>query len=777
MNIKDYLLVAWRRRWLVFSVTLAVSVTTLIVLAGRKPLFTASAQVLLERAQSSPLGQPSFYYYDPYYAETQLRLIDTDDFARKVVDELNARAAAGTLPKASQADVYAGEPFHGMLSRVRTITDFYREKMSFFYGPSGEEAAKSAPADDAEASSGPFNLGNVRGGLKVKLVPKTEIIEISSTQPDPERAALVANTVAEVFLKDRLNRRLGSLQQAVGWLQAELKDEQIDLDKSRIELYEYMNQYGILSIDEKRGTKLDEELKLLEEKVRIAHENTASLALKYEQVLNLSKSPALIDTIPEAMTNKVLGDLRTQEIQLQQEAIKLSAVYGSNHPKIMALERQIQNIRTAKNQEIQKIVNALKVQYDAALMHEKSLVQSRDHLQRELDELKKQTVRYFTLKREVESNEKVYDVVLNRLKETTLTEEFTKTPNATIIQRAVPPLAPSSPDVRRGLPLGILLALALGVGLAFLLEFLDNTFTKPEQIEHLVGLTFLGGVPSLDVDNRARIEGPTNLPALTGAKSSVAEAYRALRTSILLSSADVQPQVILITSPGKSEGKSMTAANLATVMAQAGNRVVLVDCDLRKPKQHKNFNVKRDQGLSALLVARKMELNGFVQQTAQPNLDIITSGPIPPNPSELLGSKRMHALLDMLREAYDRVIIDTPPILAATDAAVLTPQVDGTVLVFRAGDTTRQMAQRAVKLLSDLNARITGVVLNEVMVGKNGYYYYDYYYYGHYYGEEEEEGGKRRWRKKRRRSSRTPDSRRAPGTEEVLDVEAEEAGR
>ena len=235
------------------------------------------------------------------------------------------------------------------------------------------------------------------------------------------------------------------------------------------------------------------------------------------------------------------------------------------------------------------------------------------------------------------------------------------------------------------------------------------------------------------------------------AKSSGAEAYRALRTNVLLSSADVQPQMLLITSPGKGEGKSLTAANLSIAMAQAGNRVLLIDCDLRKPKMHKVFSLDRDPGLSNLLVGTKVDPHLYIQKTAQANLEVITCGPIPPNPSELLGSKRMHTLLEGLRQDYQRVILDSPPIMAATDAAVLTPVVDGTVLVVRAGNTKRQVAQRAVKLLLDLNARITGVVLNEIMIGRNGYYYYDYYYYqyGGYYGEEEEPA-KSGWRKKRK---------------------------
>jgi polysaccharide biosynthesis transport protein len=750
-RIIDYMMVAWKRRWLVLTVFLVVFVTSIIILVARTPRYSAHTEVLIERSQQI-LGKETYFFAFDFeqFTETQVRLMNTEDFLRKVADELNRKVATGNSLKGSDPkDSKVSESYGALLSGVRTITLFFREQLNPFKDfsavkegePSGNGTARPQLVYDAV---------KVADGLEIKLVPKTEIIRVRSTRIDPEAAALVANTFAEVFIHDRLNRQLASTQEAIKWLQEQLKQEQVDLDSSRIELYTFMNTYGIMGLEEQRGTRLDEELKLLEEKVRMAKESTATLQIRYNQVLMLSKSLNLIDTIPEAMTNKVLSDLRTQEIQLEQEASKLSGTYGSNHPKIAAIERQLRGIRNAKNQEIQKIVNALKVQYETAVTQEKSVVEARKRLQNEQDELKKRTVRYYTLKREVESNEKVYDVVLNRLKEASLTEEFTKSPNASIIQRAHASDKPSSPDVKKELLKGFVLALLAGIGLALLLEYLDNTFSQPDQIEENLGLTFLGAIPRISADTRVKQNGETSVVALTDFQSSMVEAYRALRTSILLSSADVQPQVLMITSPGKGEGKSITAANLAAVMAHAGSRVLLVDCDLRKPKIHKMFGLDRDVGLSSLLVSKEMKPEAFIQKTAEPKLEVLACGPIPPNPSELLGSKRMLTLLEMLRKDYERIILDSPPLLAATDAAVLTPIIDGTVLVLRAGETTRQMAQRAIKLLTDLNARVAGVVLNDLMLSKNGYYYYDYYHYGHYYGEEADDGGKSK-RKKRKR--------------------------
>ncbi len=747
----DYLRIVMKRRWLVLSVVLVVTLSTLIVVSAMTPLFTTSCQVLMEKTPQVFGSQLAYPFYDmPSYIETQILLMTAQDFLERVAKQLNDQSrSSADLEKSDYGAAYTREPYHELLSSIRTVTNLFREKLT----PSGASKTDKTEGDaqDQEAGKKPaYTPQAIAGGLKVGLVAKTEILQISVTRPDPYEAVLIANAVAETFIKDRLDRRLGSVQGAIQWLQRELKDEQVDLDKSRIELYEFMNKFGILSVDEKRGTKLDEEVKLMGEKVRTAKENTATLEMRYKQILSLVASPNLIDTIPEAMTNKVLGDLRNQEIQLEQEAIKLSATYGSSHPRIMALERQIASLRNAKSQEIQKIVNSLKLQYEAARLQEQSITQARDSMQNELEDLQKRTVRYFTLKREVESNEKVYDVVLNRLKETSLTEEFSRSPSATIIQRAAIPGAPSSPDVQRGLLMGLSIALALGIGLAFLLEYLDNTVSKPEQIEQHLGLTYLGAVPSISLNGKAKEAGGGPVVALANPQSMGAEAYRALRTSILLSSADVPPQVLLVTSPGKSEGKTITAANLAIVLAQAGNRVLIMDCDLRRPKIHSMFGFPREPGLSTMLVGKKLEPQDYIHKIPDINLDVICCGSIPPNPSELLGSRRMRTLLEALRQQYDRIIIDSPPLLVATDSAVLTPVVDGTVLVLKAGETTRQAGRRAVRLMADLNAKVTGAVLNKVMIGKGGYYYYDYYYYL-YGGYEEEEQGKRGlWGKKKK---------------------------
>jgi capsular exopolysaccharide synthesis family protein len=756
LHLKEYYRVVWKRRWLVVTVLGVTLLSTILGIAAKTPLFTGTAELLVERddVAVSRLGGYNVSVYEiGQLLDTYAHIFKTQDFLEKVADELQQKLALQEAQKSDGSqDLYAREPLHWMFSNLRTVTHFYRDKVTQFFADDSKAEQDAGPADLKLTRKGdrPYTAEKLGRSIKVRVIPRTQIIEIRADDPDPNRAALIANTAGATFIKEKLNRRLNATSQAVMWLQNQLKHEQGELDNARIELYNFMQQFGILSLDETRSTKLDEELLITKEKLREAKQKTEDLKLRYEQALSLSKAPGRIDTIPEAAANEILTKIRTEEMTLEQESIKLASTYGANHPKVKLITKQLSNIRESKNREIQKIINSLKYQYEAALAHVNSLANSGDALQKQLEDIKKKTIRYYTLKREVDSSEKVYDALLNRFKETGLSEEIGRSTNISIIESASPPLMPSSPNIPRTLAVGMVLALSIGVGLAFLLEYLDNTVTRPEQVEQNLGLTFLGAVPLLQARDASAENGDGKALIPLEAKSSGSEAYRALRTNILLSSADEQPQVLLLTSPGKGEGKTTTAASLAAVMAQAGNRVLLMDCDLRRPRVHKMFGLDRDHGLSILLAGKTRDYHGFAQKTDQPNLEVITCGPIPPNPSELLGSKRMLALMESIRQDYERIILDTPPILAATDAAVLTPLVDGTVLVVKAGDTSRQTAQRAIKMLTDLKAKIVGVVLNGIMLGKNGYYYYDYYYYqyGHYYGEEETKE-KSSWFKKR----------------------------
>jgi len=380
----------------------------------------------------------------------------------------------------------------------------------------------------------------------------------------------------------------------------------------------------------------------------------------------------------------------------------------------------------------------------------------------------------------------MFDLLVKRFKEASLTEDI-RTGNIRVIDPAQIPKGPVKPKKMQNILLAIIIGLSLGVGLAFFLEYIDNTIKLPDEVTGILKIPYLGPVPAIAAvgakegkDGRRNPGGdpavgsgggkggaggaaaagehdPTeDIVVVHSPKSTASEAYRGIRTSLLFSSADAAPQVILVTSSGPREGKTTCSANIAAAMAQAGGRVIIVDCDLRRPRIHQLMGRDRAVGTSNVLVAN-CTLDEAIQTSDIPNVDIIPSGPVPPNPSELLGSQHMAAMLAELRQRYERIIIDSPPISAVTDAVILAKIVDGVVLVVRAHQTNREVIRYAITQLHNVSAHILGAVLNGVDMGRDSYYYYQYYYY--YYGQD----GERKKKTRRRRSMR---SRRYYGKDE-----------
>ncbi|MBN2438781.1 MAG: polysaccharide biosynthesis tyrosine autokinase, partial [Deltaproteobacteria bacterium] len=346
-----------------------------------------------------------------------------------------------------------------------------------------------------------------------------------------------------------------------------------------------------------------------------------------------------------------------------------------------------------------------------------------------------------------------------RFKETSMTENI-RTGNIRVVDAAEIPKSPVSPKKTQNMLLGLIVGLALGIGLAFFLEYLDNTIKVPDDIKERLKIPYLGPVPviTMAADNPGGNPGKSgtregsleeDLVTIGSPKSTASESYRGLRTGILFSAADVPPRTILITSAAPTEGKTITSANLAVTMAQAGNKILLIDCDMRRPRMHRVFNVPRDRGLSNIL-AGTCGIDETLLHTAIPRVDIIPSGPVPPNPSEMLGSQSMFKIIETLRGRYDQIIIDSPPITAVTDSVIISRWVDGVLLVIRAGETHREIIKNGIGLLQAANARILGAILNGVNMGRDSYYYYQYYYY--YYGEDGEK--KKKAHRKKREESR-----------------------
>jgi capsular exopolysaccharide synthesis family protein len=426
--------------------------------------------------------------------------------------------------------------------------------------------------------------------------------------------------------------------------------------------------------------------------------------------------------------------------------------YGPNFPKVQRLEAQIKELDTTIENEKQNILNGLESDYREARQHENLLREDLEDQKAENNAMSEKLVEYNILKREAEANKVLYDGLMTKLKEVSI-QEGLKSSNIRVVDPAMVPSYPSRPAKTRNLVLAFLVGLVGGIGLAILREYLDNTVKSPDDIEHLARLPSLAVVPQFASSNgnskgRALLNGGSSnghekrieLVAQHLPKSQMSEAFRALRTSILLSQADHPPQVILVTSALPREGKTTAAANLAVTLAQLGDRTVLVDADLRKPGVGRVLNLSSDNnaGLSSYLAGASSLDLVTVPHPAIPNLAAIPTGPLPPNPADLLSSHKLAEAIAELRSKFKFIVIDSPPIMAATDAVIVSVQTDGVLLVVRSGETPKGAVTRTRDLLISVKCRLLGVVLNAVDSNAPDYYYsYRYYPYSYGYGPQE----------------------------------------
>ena len=448
------------------------------------------------------------------------------------------------------------------------------------------------------------------------------------------------------------------------------------------------------------------------------------------------------ETLPEIREKDTIRALRESFISFSKDSADLSSKYGPEHPRIKALTSQMEAIRKIYEHEIDGVLATFEKSYQVLVDNERALRALMDSEKKEAIEVSKLEVEYKPLQRAAEQNGKMYSVIASRQKEIDITGPM-KANNVRVLERAIVPGAPVRPKPVQNLLLGLAIGLATGIALAFAIEALDNTLKTQADVEQFLGVPVLGLVPIIgaaaggeaaNVGDNVR---ERDLGVFLDPKSVAAECCRSIRTNILFMSPDRPSRTIVVTSPSPQEGKTTTAINLGVTMAEAGGRVLIVDTDMRRPRLHRSFGVPNQTGISTVIVA-KATLEEAIKRTDVPNLDVLTCGPVPPNPSELLHTERFAAVLADCAKLYDRIILDSPPTSAVTDPAVLGNLADGVVLVIKAGETTRESAIHARRQLNSAKARLLGVVVNAIDFSNPAYgydyYYRNYYRYGYTYG-------------------------------------------
>ncbi|MEP6651720.1 MAG: polysaccharide biosynthesis tyrosine autokinase [Myxococcales bacterium] len=602
--------------------------------------------------------------------------------------------------------------------------------------------AKRSPREVAEALAGQMKVANLRD---------SRIANITFADRDPERAALLANTLADTYIEYNLEFKLEGARSATTWLGQEGQSLRKRLEKSELALFEFRKNKNLLAVglDDKQSMT-SKNLDALNMKLSEITIKRAELEAVRKLILDARGDISEKETIPEIRNNATVQHLRTLYLDLEKQKADLASKYGDQHPRIENISQQIASVRAEYEREIDGVLKTMDKAYQALLNIQNSLEKHAEQEKREAIELSKMEVQYKPLQREAEDNNRVFALITTRQKEIDLTGMM-KTNNVRVLDRATVNRVPVSPKVGFNLIIGALIGLLGGIGAAFGMEAFDNTLKSQEDVELAIGRPVVGIIPMIKaidekkVDESASALQERDLSVIRNPKSPAAECCRSLRTNLLFMSPDHPLHTIVVTSPGPQEGKTTTAINLAVTFALAGNKVLLIDTDMRRPRVHRSFGISNTAGLSTAILGA-VSIRELAHKTEIENLEVVPCGPTPPNPAELIHTEKFANLLRECTQYYDRVILDSPPTSAVTDPVVLGTMVDGVLLVVRANRTTREAAAQARRQLATANANLIGVVINEVEAG-DGYGGYSYYYrsyggYGGYYGHPEEESAK-----------------------------------
>lgn len=706
IHLRDYWKVILKRKKSVLTFFAVVVTVVTIGTLSTTPVYKATTRVLIDREYKNLAEIKEIYYYDPYvedYYQTQYELIKSTATAIRVVKNLNLKENPEFNTSLKKTEIGM---FQGLLKGIRDI---------FVSTPQTTQR----PIEDTAI----ILVKKIQGGLKVEPVKNSRIVNISYEYPEPRLAAAIADGIANAYVEQVLDMKMGTARQAVEWMSKKIEEQKKKLEESQQALQAYMKDKDIVELENKEAVTPLKLQNLSYQLIQAEAKRRESEAL-YNQVKSLGNSTSEALTVPAIAGDSVIQALRTEEIKMEKDIIEMSKKFGEKHPQMVRLKEDLRAVRDKLASEVKRAIQAIKNDYELAKAKEASLRHQFAHGKGEALALSEKAIRYGVLKRDVESNQQMYEALLKRMKEASIIEEV-KPFNISVIDRAEIPKSPVRPRKFLNILLSIIVGIFGGVGIAFFLEYLDNTFKTPDDIEEKLSVPLLGVVPFMKASELQdkKIELLTHLDQ----KSNVSEAYRSLRTSILLSSVE-EIKSIVITSPVENDGKTTTAVNLAISLAQLDKMVLLVDGDLRKPKLHAIFGVDNSIGLSNFLT--RQVVKDIIKESGIPNLSLITSGPIPPNSSELISSKRMKEFIEIATGRFDMVIFDAAPLIAVTDASILSTLVDGTVVVVRSGKTTFDVAKRGIKLLRDINSRILGSVLNGLDTTKEGYLYSYYYSYG-----------------------------------------------
>jgi len=717
VHLLDRLAVLYRYRRI--CVTTFVLATAALTIQGYSTtqMFMSQARLLIEDERSTAVpglqNDQNTYYEDPEpYYQTQYKILKGRDLTRRVVRKLHLEDNTefnGKKPAPPSASSLLQDLKTKVLSIVRPA-------------PPAEEAPKvDETADESALVSGFI------GRVNVEPVRGSHLVDVTFVSENPKFAAEAVNALIDEYVSQNLEIKLQSTQGMLDWLDKELDNQQKRVEDSERGLAEYREKENALSLDDKQNIVLSR-LNQLNDAVTRARTERVQKESLYNQVKAIANGTAP-DAIPAIATNQAVANAKAKLIELQREKARLLERYAEKHPQVINVNAALQDAQRQVDLEIARAVQSVKNEYETAVLQEQTLARNLDGAKSEAQDLNRKGIGYGVMEREAKSNREVYQSLLTREKELRVSAN-SRTNNVRVVDRAETPRGPISASGRRTVLMSMFIGLVLAVGVALGLDYMNDTIKTPEDVTRRLKLPFLGLVPAVRGDKHP-------LLASSHVPHDFGESFRSLRTSLLSKYQGDATKILIVTSAQPLEGKTTTAANIAMALAYGGSRVLLVDADMRRPGLHRPLRLTNERGLSQVLTGQA-RVRDVIQRTVDPNLLAITAGRSPLNPSELLSSERMKTLLTNLAHGpFNWIIIDTPPVLAVTDAVILAPLVSGVTFVVGAEMTRRRLAERAIETVMQAHPRFAAVVLNKVNFAKNKYYYSRYYghQYKNYYAE------------------------------------------
>jgi len=686
LHVRGYIAILTRRKWTVISF-FAVTVALITWMTFKQtPIYRASSTIIVD-VQSPDilavkdiikLGETNYFAYKAYI-ETQQEIIKSRRIAYRVMKNLGLRNT--------------------------------------------EEFAKAKDPLDALLKK-----------LKVELVRDTRILKINVEDESPKKAANIANEFAKVYVNSNIALKVQASSDAEGWLKDEVEKQKAKVRDNEIALQDYKEKNDIVSVANKENIINDALAKLNSNYVEAQRKKIKAEAA-YKSLVEADKASLELDSLSKSLPdNEIFMQLKKEYLSQQALLVEYQKVYKNKHPKMIKLLENIAYLESRIKNEVDIIKGNIKAEYEQSEEEEMKLKSSLEDKKKEALDLERRIIGYNALKRELDTNERILDIVLNRLKETSISQQI-QTNNVRVQDLAEVPRKPVKPRKQLNVMFSVILGMIGGIGLALFREYMDITIKDSNDIVTMLQLPILGSVPRIKPDGKnikSRID--SDRVVEKDPLCMAAEAYRSIRTNLLFSidrPDDPAAKTIIITSSVPREGKTISAINLAIMMANSGERVLLVDSDMRRPRVHTVFNMHNDTGFSNHL-SGQTGFENIIRDSGIENLSIITAGSISHKSAELIASKNTKLFLEKARAKYSKIIFDAPPIALVTDAAVLSNLCDGVVLIAEANRTTKGLLNNSKELLHKAGGKIIGVVLNNVSLTRNSYYY-PQYYYGKYY--------------------------------------------